>query len=42
MDRAGAGAAAAALVVSVVAVCARMEEDINVVIKEKVMILNIG
>ncbi len=50
MDRAGAGAGAgagvAALAVSVVVVavvvCAQMEEDTKVVVRQKVIILNIG
>jgi hypothetical protein len=40
MERAGAGAAV--LVLSVVVVCARIEEDMKVVIREKVIILNIA
>jgi len=42
MDRAGAGAGVAALAESVVVVCAQMEVDMKVVIREKVIILNIG
>ena len=41
MDKAGAGAGVAALAVSVLVVCAEMEEDTKVVIRQKVIILNI-
>ena len=40
MDRAGAGAAA--LAESVAVVCAEMEEDTKVVIRQKAIVLNIG